>query len=209
MLITEVDLSGQPQFFYLCYEMLHYQNIPEPILFNPLKHYLPFIRDFVNSRSLTINNPELKELTRELKHIGTCVMDIYTGELSQEIIFSEIWEFLKINNIREKEVYKVWAGTGFDDYRIITLTDNSQWMLKYHNQETRYVHIFPARSSPHSFRTKANTLKSAILYIMIIGKDFVSEDDLNAARALAGLSPVKEVADAEAVTEMIEILRIQ
>jgi hypothetical protein len=50
-------------------------------------------------------------------------------------------------------------------------------------------------------------LKSAILYVIFIGKDFVNEDDLNTARALAGLSPVKEVADTEAVMEMIEILR--
>ena len=182
-------------------------NIPEPLLFNPLKHYLPFIRDFVNSRNLKINDPGLKELTRELKHIGTCVMDIYTGEFSQEKIFSEILEFLEINKLQEKEVYKGWTGTGFNDYRIFSLSDTSQWTLKYHNHVTRYVHIFPARSSPHSFRVKANTLKSAILYIIIFGKDYVSDDDLNAARALAGLSPVREVADAEAVTEMIEILR--
>jgi hypothetical protein len=45
------------------------------------------------------------------------------------------------------------------------------------------------------------------LYIIIFGKDYVSDDDLNASRALTGLSPVKEAADAEAVMEMIEILR--
>lgn len=184
-------------------------HIPEPILFSPLKHYLPFIREFVNSRTLAINDPGLKELIREIKHIGTCVMDIYTGKLSQEDIFSEVLDFLKANNIREKENYKAWTGTDFNDYRLIPLSDTSQWTLKYHNQEARYVHIFPARSSPHSFRVKANTLKSAILYVMIIGKDYVSEDDLNEARALAGLSPVREVSDAEAVMEMIEILRNQ
>jgi hypothetical protein len=43
--------------------------------------------------------------------------------------------------------------------------------------------------------------------MILIGKDYVTEDDLNTTRALAGLSPVKEVADAEAVMEMIEILR--
>jgi DNA-binding ferritin-like protein (Dps family) len=182
-------------------------NIPEPLLFNPLKHYLTFIKEFVSSRSLTINDPALKELTREMKHLGTCVMDIYTGELPQENIFKEIMEFLEINDLKERNVYKAWTGTDFDDYRIITLSDTSQWTLKYHNHETRYVHIFPARSSPHSLRVKANTLKSAILYILIFGKDYVSEDDLNAARALAGLSPVREVTDAEAVTEMIEMLR--
>jgi len=182
-------------------------DIPEPLLFNPLKHYLQFIRDFVSSRTLTVNDPGLKELTRELKHIGTCVMDIYTGELTQKEIFKEVLDFLETNNLKEKEVYKSWTGTDFDDYRIITLSDTSQWTLKYHDHETKFVHIFPARSSPHSFRTKANTLKSAILYVTIFGKDYVSDDDLNAARALMGLSPVKEVADAEAVTEMIEILR--
>ena len=182
-------------------------QIPEPLLFNPLKHYLPFIREFTSNRTITINDPGLKDLTRELKHIGTCVMDIYKGSLPQVTIFKEIIEFLKINDLRAKEPFKAWAGIDFDDYRIIPLSDTSQWTLKYHDHETRYVHIFPARSSPHSFRIKANTLKSAILYIIIFGKDFVSDDDLNAARALAGLSPVRETADAEAVTEMIEILR--
>jgi len=182
-------------------------NIPEPILFNPLKHYLPFIKSFASSRTMSINDPGLKELTRETKHIGTCVMDIYIGELLQETIFSEIMDYLETNNIRTRENYREWAGTDFNDFRIITLSDTSRWMMKYYNSETRYVHIFPARTSPHSFRIKANTLKSAILYIIVIGKDYISEDDLNAARALTGLSPVKEVADAEAVTEMIEILR--
>ncbi len=187
--------------------MVNYGLLPEPILFNPLKHYLAYIREFADCRTMTIIDPRLKGLTRELKHIGTCVMDIYTGNLSQETIFKEILEFLEINNLKGMEAYRSWTGTGFDDFRIVTLSDTSQWTLKYHNHETKYVHIFPARSSPHSFRVKANTLKSAILYIIIFGKDYVSDEDLNAARALMGLSPVKEVADAEAVTEMIEILR--
>jgi hypothetical protein len=180
---------------------------PEPLLFNPLKHYLPFIKEFINNHLSDIKDPGLKELTRELKHVGTCVMDIYMGKMAQEAIFREIREFLTMNRIQKREAYMEWVGTGFNDFRIISLTDTSQWALKYHSNETRYVHIFPARSSPHSFRIKANTLKSAILYIILIGKDYVTEDDLNTARALAGLSPVKEVADAEAVTEMIEILR--
>jgi hypothetical protein len=182
-------------------------NIPEPILFSPLKHYLPFIRDFVNSRNLNLNDPNLKKLTREIKHIGTCVMDVYSGDLPLQSIFIQILDFLRKNQLNTSEKYSKWTGTEFNDFRIVSLSDNSQWTLKYYDNKKRYVHIFPARSSPHSFRIKANTLKSAILYIIVIGKDYVSEEDLNAARALAGLSPVREVADAEAVTEMIEILR--
>lgn len=182
-------------------------HIPEPILFNPLKHYLPFIRDFISYYLSDSLQPEIKNLIREVKHIGTSVMDIYTGRLSQEMIFGEIEAFLRSNHLERREVYREWTGSDFSDFRIISLSDSSQWTLKFNNHEKRYVHIFPARSSPHTFRIKANTLKSAVLYIIVIGKDYVSEDDLNKARALAGLSPVRDVADTEAVTEMIEILR--
>jgi len=180
---------------------------PVPMIFNPLKHYLPFIRQFIETNISGSSTRDMKTITRELRHLGTCVMDIYTGSLSQDEIFDEIIFFLKENDFLKRERFMLWTGTGFNDYKISTLSDGSQWMLKYYNHDSHYVHIFPARQSPHTFRVKANTLKSAILYIIIIGKDFVNDDDLNAARALAGLSPVREVTDAEAVTEMIEILR--
>ncbi len=182
-------------------------HIPRPLLFNPLKHYLPYIRNYTVSKAMHANDPRLNELTREIRHIGTCVMDIYKGKLSMDEISNEVIAYLENNMLLLQSDYMAWTGTGFNDFRIITLSDTSRWTLKYHNNETRYVHIFPARSSPHSFRTKANTLKSAILYLIAIGKDYITDDDLNAARALAGLSPVGEVADAEAVTEMIGILR--
>ena len=180
---------------------------PEPLLFNPLKHYLPYIREFIDNHVADSTGPGLKALTREIRHIGTCVMDIYSGEISTDEIFGEIRSFLKTSGLQSKELFMNWAGPGHNDFRIVTLSDSSLWMLNYPDHPSPYVHIFPARSSPYTFRVKANTLKSAILYIIVIGRDYVSEDDLNGARALAGLSPVREVTDAEAVTEMIEILR--
>ncbi|MDY0099879.1 MAG: hypothetical protein RBR81_11810 [Bacteroidales bacterium] len=182
-------------------------EIPEPLLFSPLKHYLPFIRDYVNNRAEEEKYPGSVAFIRELKHLGNCVMDIYDGDLAAREIFSEVKSYLDSNGLAEAEAYRNWAGTGYNSYKIIVLSDNSQWTLKHNPHEARFVHIFPARSSSHTFRVKANTLKSAILYLVLIGKDYISEDDLNKTRALAGLSPVKEVADAEAVTEMIEILR--
>lgn len=182
-------------------------RIPRPLLFNPLKHYLPFIRNFTVSNTMPVNDPRLGELAREIKHIGTCVMDIYKGGLTLEAVFSGILGYLETNRLVSRNDFMAWTGTGFKDFRIITLSDTSRWTLKYHNSETRYVHIFPARSSPHSFRTKANTLKSAVLYLIAIGKDYITDDDLNTARALSGLSPIGDIADAEAVTEMIGILR--
>jgi hypothetical protein len=182
-------------------------QIPEPFIFNPLKHYFPFIVAFIETRVNDLHGQETGDLIKELKHLGTSVTDIYNGKLPLTDIFDEIKEVLVQKKIITPDNFSAWAGIGFNDFRNVSLSDNSKWTLKYHDNEKRFVHVFPARSSSRTFRVKANTLKSAILYLILIGKDYVSDDDLNKARALAGLSPVKEIADAVAVTEMIEILR--
>ncbi|NMC38587.1 MAG: hypothetical protein GYA41_09715 [Bacteroidales bacterium] len=183
--------------------------VPNPLIFNPLKHYMPYIRDFVdfNARTSTNISYDSSELIKVLKHIGTSVMDVYTGPLDLKQIFHEICGYLEARKLMSKETFASWAGTGYSNYRITALSDSSIWTLKYHDSEKRYVHIFPARSSPLTFRIKANTLKSAILYLILVGKDYVTEDDLNRARAMTGLSPVKDVTETEAVTELIEIIR--
>ncbi len=185
-----------------------YYQIPEPFQFNPLKHHLSFIREFIFNRLAEEKAIDIKNLVKELKHIGTSVMDVYTGRLSVNEICKEVIGFLDFRKLAGNKVFSDWTGKNFNDFRIITLSDTSQWMLKLHNDKSRFVHLFPARLSPHSFRVKANTLKSAILYYILIGKDFISADDLNRARALLGLSPVKDPDEAEAITEMIEILRV-
>ena len=187
--------------------MITFSQIPEPVLFNPLKHHLGFIREFTDMRSENDSSVRIQEVMKEIKHIGTSVMDIYTGELSVTGICSEVEDFLLKNKLLEREIFSSWAGIEPAEFKIISLSDGSQWVLKYHENERKFAHIFPARQSPHTFRIKSNTLKSAILYVMLIGKNFVTEEDLNKARAFEGLSPVREVADTEAVAEMIEVLR--
>ena len=183
-------------------------EISGPFQFNPLKHHLSYIRDFVSQRVSEKNKPETKLLVKELKRIGTSVMDIYTGSLSVKAICNEVSGFLESEKLMGYEVFAEWAGKDFSDFRMITLSDSSKWTLKFHDDRLRFVHLFPARSSPHSIRVKANTLKSAMLYYILIGKDYISSDDLNRARALLGLSPVRDPGDTEAITGMIEILRV-
>ncbi|MFH0843625.1 MAG: hypothetical protein V1903_13545 [Bacteroidota bacterium] len=178
-------------------------EIPAPFQFNPLKHHLSYIREFVSQKL-----PEIRLLVKDLKRIGTSVMDIYTGSLSVKGICDEVLLYLESEKLMGYEVFAEWAGKDYGDFRMITLSDSSKWTLKFHDDRMRYVHLFPARFSPRSKRVKSNTLKSAILYYILIGKDFISADDLNRARALLGLSPVRDPADTEAITEMIEILRI-
>ena len=181
-------------------------HIPEPFMFNPLKHHLGFIKDFIN-KEIEGSDSDIKKLIKELKHLGTSVMDVYTGPLPVSVICNEIMEFLKQKNLHLLDPFSSWTGSNLADFRVISLSDGSQWTLKLHENKERYVHIFPARSSQHTFRIKSNTIKSALLYHILIGKDFVTVDDLNKIRALLFLSPVKDSVDTEAITEMIEILR--
>lgn len=182
-------------------------QLPEPFQFNSLKHHLLFIKEFISHRIDLKSDNEIQRLRKDLKHIGTSVMDVYNGDLTVQEICSEVASLLEMKQLLEEDIFSAWTGTGFDDFRLLTLQDSSQWILKYHDDAKRYVHIFPARSSPHSLRVKANTLKSAILYYIVIGKDFISRNDLNRARAILGLSPVKNTLEADAITAMIEILR--
>lgn len=183
--------------------------IPEPFRFNPLKHHLSYLRNFVNIMEDFPDRNDITVLIKELKSVGTSVMDVYSGSLTINTICSEIARYLEIRKLDKPGEFAEWAGKRYNDFRTMTLSDTSQWILKYHNDQSRFIHIFPARMSPLSFRVKANTLKSAILYIIYIGKDFITSEDLNRARKLSGLSPVKDPAEAEAITEMIEILRMQ
>lgn len=193
------------QLTYLCIMIADYQ-IPEPFLFNPLKHHLGFIKNFVNSRTEESDN-DIKNLVRELKHIGTSVMDIYTGSLPVKNICYEISEFLRQNCLYESVSFSRWTGTDVKSFRIISVSDESQWTIKYNSNNFRYIHIFPARNSRQTFRIKSNTLKSALLYYIVSGKDFITSENLNRARILMGLPPVKDTFDTEAILEMIEILR--
>jgi len=187
--------------------MFQEDRIQPPLLFNSLKHHLGFIKEYIGDNQNTEVQTVTQAIIKDLKHLGGSVMDIYTGPMSPEEISGEIMKFLIANNLTGKELFNHWTGNDPKDLKTIKLTDGSHWILKYFKNELRYVHLFPARYSPHSFRVKANTLKSAVLYIICIGKDLVTEEDLNTARAVSGLSPVKDVVDSESITEMIEILR--
>jgi hypothetical protein len=181
-------------------------QVPEPLLFNPMKHHLGFIREYISLRA-DEGNPLTEDTTRDLKHLGTTVMDVYRGSLSISDICAESEACLKLNGIVKSEHYANWIGNKGKGFRIISLSDGSEWTLKFNYNKFRYIHLFPARNGPHTFRIKANTLKSAILFLIIIDKDFVSSNDLNRIRPLIGLSPLKETADHEAILEMVKIIR--
>jgi len=181
-------------------------QIPEPFLFNPLKHHLGFIKEFVRSNIDSLQS-DITRLSTDLKHLGTSVTDVYNGSLPTERICRELNESMIKSGTYSFESYFQWIGENPENFHITVLSDKSLWTLKYHNNTNRFIHFFPARSSPHTFRVKANTIKSAVLYNIMIGKDMVTGQDLNRIRPLLGLSPIKDSADIEAIHELIEIIR--
>jgi hypothetical protein len=187
--------------------MITEKSIPEPLLLNPLKHHLGYIRQFAGGIHSVKSAAMSEPVVREIKHIGGSVMDVYSGNLSLEKISRQVMDFILAEGVAERDKFLKWVGPLPDSNKTVALSDRSEWIIKYFENERRYIHFFPARYSPQAFRVKANTLKSAILYVIFIGKDFITEEDVNTARAMAGLSPVKDIYDSEAISEMIEMIR--
>lgn len=188
--------------------MVTYRHIPEPFQFNPLKHHLGFIRKFISDKLSEEDTVDVRVLIKEVKHIGSSVMDVYTGNMEISEICREIKAYLESNDLDDPGRFSEWAGKGYSDFRVAEISDTSEWTLKFKNDKLRYVHVFPARNSPLSFRVKANTLMSAMLYYLLIGKDYISRRDLNEVRLMLGLSPVKSTLEADAIVRMVEVLRV-
>jgi hypothetical protein len=182
--------------------MLQIDLIPQPVMFNPFKHHLAYIKSIIDQFS----NSE-KILKEIISHVGTSVTDIYTGELDINIICNHVINFLNENSLTDKNTFCLWAGKDRGDFRKIKLPDSSEWTLKFFNHPDRYVHLFPARNSFKSVRVKATSLKTAVLWLSQRLINEININNLNRIRLVAGLSPVKSLEEAKALTDLINMLR--
>jgi hypothetical protein len=161
--------------------------IAKPFLFNPLKHHLGYILEFIQHYGNTISL-----LKSDLSIIGNSQMDVYCGTLSLEDIKNEIYEYLcnciSINNISYIKLINEYNG-----YLIIALSDDSNWVLRKGNGRDRYIHFHPARVGAHTFRITANALKTWIA-ASIIGKNSIELKEINQARVhILGLAPIEKL----------------
>jgi hypothetical protein len=163
---------------------------PENILFNALKHHRGFICRQLQQASI----PSLPDL---LKTLGNSQMDIYYGALDLPALYNEVITLVPTDN------YLSWLNGG---YKEITLSDTSRWVLLHGTEPGKYIHLHPARYSPHSLRVKATILKTAIA-IIVTG----ITPDLNAVnhirQSVLALSPVKSMEQCEHLWEVLEMLK--
>ena len=174
------------------------------IEFNPLKHHLGYIADFVKNNSRKTN-----DVSKEILSIGHSVLDIYTGNLSVNNILDSIVKIVREMNCFNIEQYKKWIVRNNDDYRIVKLNDQSCWTLRLGEKRERFIHIHPCRTGMFHSRFNASTLKTAILFLVEFeGRntggikekiDFVRTKYLN-------LPPVKSLETSNKIVEAIELI---
>ena len=160
---------------------------PLPIIFNPLKHHLGFIRSYIRETRKEDN----ETMESDLKKIGESQMDLYVGELNISEIEQEVLGYLSTNGILEKGAYANFIN---NNYQQIQLSDQSKWILRMGEDSEQYVHIHPARNGPHVVRVKASTMKTVIAVQVLLGDSQIGIDEVNWVREeCLGLSRLKMV----------------
>ncbi|WP_224998144.1 hypothetical protein [Cesiribacter sp. SM1] len=129
-----------------------------PILFNALKHHQGYLQQLIRQTPSSIPPHELSQL---LLPIGAAQLDFYTGPLTVDAVTEEVKKLLQKQDYLLQDKYTVWISS-HKGYRLICLSDHSQWVLRVGNLSGHWVHLHPARYSPHTIRQKAHTLKTAL-----------------------------------------------
>lgn len=173
-------------------------NVPNPILFHPLKHHLGYLHHF-------IQNSTDEEFYAAIPRIGASQMDLYCGELNLFNIGQEILgQLLASGIVRESDFTSFLAQRS--GYQNLTISDGSTWTLLRGDDPERYVHIHPARYAQHCIRVKAGALKTAIL-MQRNGVTPKSETaQVNALRKSIGLSAIKQLQESGGIGRIWKVL---
>jgi hypothetical protein len=163
-----------------------------PILFNALKHHLGYLQQLIQQTPASLSPDGLRQ---RFLPIGGAQLDFYTGPLAVTQIQEQVLGTLAAQELLSLSTYAPWleAHAG---YRMLTLSDSSRWVLRLGQQAGYWIHLHPARYSPHSLRLKAHTLKTALV-LAIRNKHRPLEErptlhTINTIRASLALPPLAE-----------------
>ena len=181
-------------------------QLPEPILFHPLKHHLGYLQEFIRQAATT---PQA-ELKAALRTLGSSQLDLYTGLLPPPRIAQEVMAHLQALNLLQPEAYLAYLNTVSQEYFTLTLSDETDWVLRWGRVAGRHVHLHPARYTGHTARVKANVLKTAIAAVIASGNSGGTAIDVSLINQVRvewlALPPVKAFNADEGVGEVIRLL---
>jgi hypothetical protein len=159
-----------------------------PVTFNPLKHHLGYIIQETEN----LKAKSMKEIATYLLMIGDNLMDIYTGNLTVTKVQEEIMSVFENIHINKREDFIKWLGGV--EYKKITLSDSSVWVVKLSVDVENFIHLHPGKKSPFTFRVRGSTLKTVVAFC-ITGEKLVKTDQLEKVNHIRtqwlNLSPVK------------------
>jgi hypothetical protein len=171
------------------------------ILFNALKHHRGYIHR-------ELENMTLETLRDSVKVLGNSQMDIYYGALDIPALFAEVTAKVQAAGIIDETTYLQWLKSN-GGYIEISLSDTSRWVLLPGTEPGKYVHLHPARYSPHSMRVKATVLKTALACLVARPDGALPGlTSLNQIRKdILGLSPVKGLESCDHLWEVMRMLK--
>ena len=183
-------------------------QLPPPTIFNGLKHHRLIILEFIK-KSIEKDYP-IDTLNLAMKKIGNSMIDLYHGDLKPQDISDEIVDLLKLESNFFKDAYYKYVNSIPKKYRIVKISDGSEWALLLGREEEFYLHIHPARGSKFTTRVRAISIKTAILLKIFFEKELVSGDLVSLMNKVRinylHESPVKNEADTKSLKRVLELL---
>lgn len=182
-------------------------QLPAPILFHPLKHHLGYIKAFIRQNCAAPG----AEINAALQTLGSSQLDLYIGPLSPPQVAREVLQHLQEHCLLQPLAYQRYLAAAGTSYRVATLSDGTDWILRWGVVEGRHVHLHPARYARHTLRVKASVLKIAIAALVAAkrrgGNTVMDTAYINGVRAAwLGLPPVKDIRLSEVLLHLIALL---
>jgi hypothetical protein len=138
--------------------------------------------------------------------LGNNVVDLYIGKLNMKNISDEITQILQKENHLQYADFTSWlAGS---EFKKVTLSDNSVWVLRKGFIKEQYIHIHPGKHSPNTFRTNSNALKTAYTIYYTGNSEKPSLEIINKLRKeKLKLSPVRTVEELNKCKVLLKLFR--
>ena len=186
-------------------------DVPSPILLNAHKHHAGFLRERIR-HTVAAGPSGLQPLAEGLVVVGTRLMDLYHGPFAPREIADKVLAELRTTGRESPELYRAWVEDAGGYRTIDFMEDASRWVLRFGEEEGRFVHVHPARGSPFTIRVRANVLVTAVMalaYAGIHGGDPLGRKVVNTVRRdYLGLEPLgRDAATSEGIGAIIELLR--
>ncbi|MDP4207645.1 MAG: hypothetical protein Q8928_02410 [Bacteroidota bacterium] len=180
------------------------------IHFNPWKHHLTFIcNELLNLKRIA---PEARLIMLDrIKAVNANFVDVYTGHFSEGEIKQSIADQLNHLEFKDYEGFRYWLGT--KKYQLITLNDESVWVVRESEQFLNVIHIHPSRKPPLTFRIHGNALKTVVGLLcmqpdcQIKSPSLVSVNQLR--KEFLDLSPVKGVGNLQRIMRFYDLVKNQ